>query len=213
MDREQKIRRQQGERLRRAREVAGYKSARDAALSNHWPESSYRAHENGTRTIGQDDAERYAKRFRSAGVDVSAKTILFDDDDMAPRSVAGEPLFVPVVGYVGAGQEAHFEPVDLDEVPAPEGSTEHTVAVVIRGDSMGSFFDGWLVFYDNVQRPVTHDLIGKICVVGLVDGRTMIKKLQRSKTKGLFHLLSQNQEPIMDVPVEWAALVKTMVPR
>jgi hypothetical protein len=71
---------EQGRRLRNAREAAGYRSARDAALQNEWPESSYRAHENGTRTIGQDDAERYASRFRAAGVDVTAQSILFGPD-------------------------------------------------------------------------------------------------------------------------------------
>jgi hypothetical protein len=70
-------RKQQGARLRAFRVAAGFRSAREAALTNNWPESSYRAHEAGTRTIGQDDAERYAERFRAEGVDVTAQRILF----------------------------------------------------------------------------------------------------------------------------------------
>jgi len=69
----------QGKRLRLAREQAGYKSARAAALDNGWPESTYRAHEAGTRTIGQDDAERYAKRFRHKGAKVTGQSVLYGD--------------------------------------------------------------------------------------------------------------------------------------
>ncbi len=121
---------------------------------------------------------------------------------------------VPLVGYVGAGATAHFVPAgELGEVDAPDGSTGSTVAVEIRGDSLGPLFDRWLVFYDDVRRPVTTDLVGRLCVVGLEDGRVLIKKLKRSKSRGLYHLLSQTEDPILDVAVEWAARVKQMVPR
>src|SRR5215472_1138998 len=73
VEREQTIRKAQGRRLRAAREAAGFRSAREAALRYEWPESTYRAHEAGKRTIGQDDAERYAKRFKAQGAVISAK--------------------------------------------------------------------------------------------------------------------------------------------
>jgi hypothetical protein len=75
------IKRAQGNRLAAARMAAGFKSARAAALENGWKESSYRAHETGLRTIGNDDAERYAKKYRSLGVSVTAQGILFGDQD------------------------------------------------------------------------------------------------------------------------------------
>lgn len=131
------------------------------------------------------------------------------------RFVKQKPGFIPLVGYVGAGAATHFMPAgQLGEVDDPGGSTPQTVAVEIRGDSLGPLFDRWLVFYDDVRRPVTADLVGRLCVVGLDDGRVLIKKVQRSKNKrGLFNLVSQTEEPINDVPVEWAAVVKNMVPR
>jgi hypothetical protein len=76
-----RVRRDQGKRLRDARIAAGFRSARDAALSSDWPESTYRSHESGTRTIGLDDAERYARRFRAAGASITAQMILFGNDD------------------------------------------------------------------------------------------------------------------------------------
>lgn len=123
---------------------------------------------------------------------------------------------VRVVGYVGAGAEAHFYAVsqgDLDEVLAPEGATENTVAVEVRGHSLGSMFDRWLVFYDDVRRPVTADLVGRLCVVGLETGQILVKKLRRSRERGLFDLESENEPTISGMAIEWAAPVKAMTPR
>lgn len=128
---------------------------------------------------------------------------------------AARGLLVPIIGYVGAGAEAHYFAVEegaLDEVPAPEGATASTRAVEIRGKSLGRLFDRWIAFYDDVRRPITSDLIGHLCVVGLADGRTLIKEVRRNKSHG-FDLLSEAGEPIKAVDIEWAARVKTIRPR
>lgn len=120
---------------------------------------------------------------------------------------------VPVVGYVGAGSAAHYYATgqgSLDYVAAPEGASESTVATEVRGDSLGPFFDRWLCFYDDVRSPVTEDLIGHLCVVGLLDGRILVKKLQKARAPRTFHLLSQTEDPMFDVEVEWAAKVKDL---
>lgn len=128
----------------------------------------------------------------------------------------GTTDFVPVVGYVSAGSVAVLYDVgqgNLDMVPAPKNSTPHTVAAEVRGDSLGPVLDGWLVFYDDVRSPVTEDLIGALCVVGLPDGRVMVKELKRAGD-GHFHLLSNTSEaPLLDQEVEWAAKVTNMAPR
>jgi hypothetical protein len=106
MTREEIIKRQeQGSRLRKARKDAGYRSARSAALANNWAESTYRAHEGGTRTIGQDDAEAYAKRLRHKGVAVTAAFILFGEERASTAS-----------------SEAAAPPAPLPEHPAPATS-------------------------------------------------------------------------------------------
>jgi hypothetical protein len=89
MDADEKLRKQQGARLVQARRSAGYTSARSAALDNGWTESTYRTHEGGTRTIGQDDAEKYAKRFRARGArTVTGQWILFGGDNNLLASAA-----------------------------------------------------------------------------------------------------------------------------
>jgi hypothetical protein len=77
---------------------------------------------------------------------------------------------------------------------------------------MGSFLDGGYALYDDVRRAMTDDLIGKLCVVGLRDGRILIKLVQKSRSRGLYHLISQAEAPILDVAIEWAAPVKAIIP-
>lgn len=127
-----------------------------------------------------------------------------------------EEELVPLVGYVGAGAEMHYyadgdNPDDF--VPmVPQGSAR-TVAVQIRGSSLGSIFDTWLVYYDEVRDPPSYDMLGKLCVVGLEDGRVLVKKLRRGSANGLYNLESTTEGLIEDVPVAWAAKVKVMTPR
>lgn len=122
---------------------------------------------------------------------------------------------VPLVGYVGAGAEAHFyASVDegLGEVKAPPNANKNTVAARVRGESLGPLLHGWLVYFDDRREPVTPDQIGELCVVGLPDGRVVVKKLQPSRTAGLYHLLSNADAPMLDQEVQWAALVTAMMP-
>ena len=210
-----------GARLRSAREKY-FKSARIAAKALGIAVSTYGAHERaeapGGRDYGPDEAKRYGRRFRVTPEWLLTGRKIAPTDGVPGTEAPEEPATpkVPVAGYVGAGAETHFYAVaqgGLDEIDAPDGSTPDTVAVEIRGGSLGTFFDRWLVFYDDVRRPVTPDLVGKICVVGLDDGRVLIKKLQRSRSPGLFNLASQTEAPILDVAVEWAASVKGLKPR
>ena len=88
MTKEDAIRKAQGRRLAMSREAAGFTSARQAALKCGWAESTYRAHENGSRTIGQNDASRYIHRFTSEGAkDYSARWVLFGDGDAPEQSL------------------------------------------------------------------------------------------------------------------------------
>lgn len=124
---------------------------------------------------------------------------------------------VKLKGYVGAGSVAHFYAVaddDFEEVEAPLSATDQTIAVEIRGQSFGPLMDSWLVYYDDVRSPITEDLVGKICVVGLSDDRILIKKIVRDGNGG-FNLKSNSEsEPdMLDVDIEWAARVTDMKPR
>lgn len=199
------------QRLQKARREAGFDAPTEAARAFGWNTVTYMAHENGTRGLRPEVAERYARAYH-----VPAEWLLFGRDRGDQGANDRVAATVPLVGYVGAGAETYFfngDQGELGRVEAPDGAGPSTVAVEIRGDSLGAFFNNWLVFYDDVRRPITPDLIGRLCIVGLPDDRVLIKKVQRSRTRGLFHLLSQFEPPILDVPVDWAAKVKSMVPK
>jgi len=83
---------------------------------------------------------------------------------------------------------------------------------ITRVHSAGGDFEE-LDLYDELRRPVTADLIGKECVVGLPDGRILVKKIHRSKSRGLFHLYGNFGDPILDTPIDWAARIRSMAPR
>lgn len=133
-----------------------------------------------------------------------------------PDEIGGDgERLTPIVGYVGAGAEAFFGvgQGNLGEVETPEGATNATVAVEVRGTSLGELFDKWIIFYDERREPVTSDLIGQLCVVGLANDRVVVKKLKRGHRKGRYDLLSNYGEPMYDQVVVWAARVKQMVPK
>ena len=154
-------------------------------------------------------------RFESANRDPRASELL----RLAARlnvpaaSLLGQDRvkMVPVLGYAAAGSDAVTFFGDgqgpFDEVEAPEGATPQTVAVRVKGTSLGRLFDGWLAFYDDRREPPAEDLAGRVCVCGLADGRVVIKKLKLASGKGRFHLESETEGTMYDVPVGWAAKV------
>lgn len=166
MNRESSRRLEQGARLKAARVAAGYRSAREAAAENGWKESSYRAHENGTRTIGQDDAERYARRFRALGAHTSAKLILFGEEPAAGGAPAPPGRFamrvVPLLSWVSAGELVDADSqIPVEDVPllafADLGRGDF-FALRVAGDSMNRISpDGSVIVVNRTDRALAPD--------------------------------------------------------
>jgi phage repressor protein C with HTH and peptisase S24 domain len=121
---------------------------------------------------------------------------------------------VPVVGDVGAGAETHLYREGqgpFDWVRAPRDAKPGTVAVRVRGTSMaGLIDDGALLFYDDRRDPPTADMIGALAVIGLSDGRVVVKKLYKGAKRGRWNLISTNDNPLLDVAIDWAAKVTSV---
>lgn len=131
------------------------------------------------------------------------------------NSVTSDDFTVPIVGYVGAGGQVLYGEGQgpFGEAKMPPVGSSTTVAVVVKGDSMaGQLEDGWTVYYDNRHTPPTDKLLGRLCVVGLEDGRVLIKKLLPGRAKGCYDLYSANAIPLLDQAVSWAALVMWIAP-
>jgi phage repressor protein C with HTH and peptisase S24 domain len=207
----------QGKRLAAARLKAGYRSARDAALSNGWPESTYRAHESGRRTIGQDDAERYARRFRANGAKITAKQILFGDHDEAAGERERKPI-VPIMGYIGAGAEIEpeFEQVPLDgfdQVELPFALDDDVIALQVKGDSMLPIYnDGDVVIVRTDPRVPIDRLVGDEAAVRTYDGKRYLKHLIPGTKRHTYTLVSANAEPMLDQRLAWASEIIAIVP-
>jgi hypothetical protein len=124
---------------------------------------------------------------------------------------------VKLKGYVGASGEAVYYRLaddELEEVEAPSGASNDTVAVEVKGKSLGPLLESWLVFYHDVRSPVTDDLIGRLCVVGLADDRILVKRIHR-EPDGTYSLISnaEKEPPIQRAQIEWAARVTDMRPK
>lgn len=192
------------DRLRQARIAAGYDHAATAAEALGIPYGTYSGHENGLRGIPKDRVVFYARKFR-----VSPQWLLTGEG--SPRH-----LTVPIVGKVSADPNAtvHFGDGQgqLGETLVPPGADEKTVAVEVEGESMhGVAEPGALVYYNDRHDPPTEDLIGLTCIVGLDDGRVMIKKLLRGRKPKHFDLYSISAPLMQDARVIWAAPIMAVI--
>jgi hypothetical protein len=207
-----------GERLRTARVRRGFKSARLAAKALGVAISTYGAHERaeapGGRGFGPEEAKFYGRRFG-----VSPEWLLtgrpqserdqFPEVGTAPLAQDDTPK-APIIGYVGLGGVLHryaVAPGDLDLVKRPRKMSEAAVAAELRTDVVGPYFRRWLIVYENVQAAPSPELVGELCVVGLHDGRTVVKQVHRGSSAGLFNLVAQHLPTMADAKIEWATRI------
>ena len=172
-------------------------------------------HEHSGRHVSHQQLSRLEKGERKMTFDwarIIAPALGVEPEDL----MVVQRRTVPIVGYVGAGAEVlpiddHAPGQGLDDVPCPRGIDAHSaVALIVRGDSMEPFIqEGWLLFYSRPKELMPSEVIGKLCVVKLADdGPTMVKRLQRGYSEGLFNLISTNAAPREDIALEWAAPVR-----
>lgn len=125
---------------------------------------------------------------------------------------------IPVVGIVGAGAEVlpydDYGPGDgMDYVERPSGITGQVVAVEVRGDSLfPTAENGWRLIYAGEQTVLEEEVLNRICVVQLTDGRMLVKRVLRGSQPRRYHLQSTNAPLIEDAEVVWAARVKAIIP-
>ncbi len=205
---ERKEREERAARLVWARRNAGFRGPKDVADKFGFNVNNYKAHEAGRNGFGLADAKAYAEAFG-----VSLAWLQHNEGTWEPD---GKPM-IPIVGRVGASTDGAIihdtgDQGSFGQIEAPAGATGGEVAVEVRGHSMGIYApDGSVIIYDSRRDPPTDDLLGEVCVVGLPDGRVLLKRLLRGSRKGLFDLESLVGETMRDQRVEWAAVVALVV--
>ncbi len=144
---------------------------------------------------------------------VLATTMAWLLEGKGVEDTAAAEATIPVWGKAGAGGAIHsfHDNGEIGRIAAPPDANDTTAAVEIAGESLGKLFDGWYAVYDEVRAPATADMLGTLCVVGLVDGSVYIKQLKKGRGKR-FTLESNYEPPVYDVEVRWAARVKEIIP-
>ena len=124
---------------------------------------------------------------------------------------------IPVAGYVGAGGEVSMfndQPGGdgAEEVEAPPDSGLYMVAVRVRGDVMlPAYADGDILFYGRdpgLGGVDTTTCVGRDCVVKLVNGPALVKRVALGGGRNTYLLMSFVAEPIVNVRLEWASPVR-----
>lgn len=188
---------EQAERLKAAREKAGYKTAGAAAEQFGWTASAYRHHENGTRGFGLDVAKKYGRAFRvkpgwllaMEGVNAEAPTDFLASSDLI------------VEGAVAAG--VWREPTDSSSVrmridtPPPVQNVKR-FGLVVEGHSMdlhyepGTVLDCISIFTNGVE-PATGDHV--IVERTKPDGLRELTVKEFVERDGLFYLIPKSTRP------------------
>ena len=124
---------------------------------------------------------------------------------------------IAVAGHVGTGGEVlaiNDAPAGggADEVEAPPDSGLYMVAVKVRGDAMLPVYaDGDILFYGRDPGLGGVDptsCVGRDCVVKLVNGPTLVKRVALGGGRNTYLLMSFIAEPIVNVRLEWASPVR-----
>jgi len=174
------------------------------------------------RRIGESWDHHKVSRIESGrtGLDVRELDPIAAALGVAPEEllISAETARVPIVGYVGAGAEVF----PIEELPRWEGINEiecprelnpdDTEALIVEGDSMLPIEPRSVVFVTRSRPSTPDDVLGKLCVVELADGRRLVKQVRRGYQKGRFNLISTNAAPIEDVEIERAARVRAIIP-
>jgi len=148
---------------------------------------------------------------------------LADMAGVTPRQLLKEKLppdgyrRVRVIGFVGAGAAVYaFENLGLNadqptvDVPA---DAQGNAALTVKGDSLyPDAEEGWSVVYIGGKTTDEKEIVGRLCVVQLEDGRMLVKKVQPGSKRRLYNLISTNAPIMEDQRLAWAARVTAIIP-
>lgn len=215
------------ERLRKAREDAGFKYASDAAKALGVTASTYRAHENGQNYFNFEEAERYGKRFdvspvwlltgKNGNHTQTSEIFPITSTPHTPNATIGSKVMglgrkIPVFGQAVGGVDGEFlmNGNILYEVMAPPviSHISNAYAVSVSGDSMSPRYeDGEICFVDPTRRVKSGDyVIAQIQKEENGPILAFVKKFTRHNSSGL--VLSQfNPERELHFPHEWVVSV------
>jgi hypothetical protein len=129
---------------------------------------------------------------------------------------ASEHRTLTIVGRVGASTDGTIihdsDQGPFGEISVPIGAIGTEAVVEVTGHSMGMYApDGSLILYESRFDPPHEDMLGEVCIVGLPDGRALVKRLLRGSRRGFYDLESVVGNTMRDQVVAWAAVVTQVI--
>lgn len=197
-----------GERLKAAREAAGYTTIADAARAHGLHKQNLADHEAERRGIDADQAKRYARAFK-----VDEAWLMFGGANRKPRPTG----LVQIIGRVGADNEGKVMRASGqaggDQAPIPPGGSNRAAALEVDGHSMRGFVDdGALIYFEEQHTTPTKDHIGKVVVCETSAGDVLVKRLLRSDERGVWDLESIAGPTLQNVALNWVASITAIIP-
>lgn len=216
------------ERLKRARMSCGYETAAAAAIAHGWNVNTYASNENGNAPYSYRKAKAYAEAFGvrwdwlldGAGTPYRSPTQPFVEPPPLPpldRRKLIKASRTPIVGTVGADLEGvvrfYGEQDAGQRVPPPPGGTKDTLALRISGHGLRGFADdGALVYFEDLRRRPSRDMINQVVVAETMDGEVLVGRLHRGSKRSLFDLHSLAGPRRPDSKLRWAAHITAIIP-
>jgi transcriptional regulator with XRE-family HTH domain len=115
-----------------------------------------------------------------------------------------------IAGHVGAGGEISIGDgiASGETIEAPVCEAMSAVAVIVRGDGLYPVYqDGDVIFYAREGNEDEAAFLGRECVVKLLKGPTVLRRVMRGSQRGSYLLLSGNASPMDNARLEWASPV------
>lgn len=204
-----------GDRLKKARENAGYKSAADAATSLGVSYSTYIGHENNSRGLRRDAAQLYARKYKVSidwlltGRDASAGAPVTNGIS-ATKGREGVIGMVPVLGSVRASywQEVSdggaFEMSEM--VPSSGGyPVDWQVAYRVDGNCLNKIAsDGdTLVCVDLIKSGLSIENGDLVIIERTRYGGEMVQRTAKRvrRTSAGFELWPESDDPAHQEPI------------
>lgn len=206
------IKKTMSDRLRDAREAAGFRSMAKAAERVGKTASTYRAHENGQNDFDTSDAEIYAAAFA-----VSAEWLLFggnaafSDWSKAPGPIASDPVALQIAGEVAAGLWLEAD-LAAEESGKPSSfracadyPTKAQYLLRVRGESLNKVAqDGDLLLCVNYFAAAIEPSVGDLAIIERsYDGGGPIERTAKRivKMNGKIELMPESNDPKFQTPV------------
>lgn len=199
------------DRLRAAREKAGYSSAQAAAENFGWGVAGYRHHENGTRNFGPDSAKKYGRAFRvKPGWLLGMEGI---DDGPPADFKASEKLIVGASVAAGVWREEAADQEVLEIDTPPPVPFAKRFGYTVQGRSMdlvyepGTVLDCISIFTNGVQPQTGDHVIVQRCKP---DGLRELTVKEYCMRDGRHFLVPRSSQPEFATEIEIGAPDKEM---